>query len=63
MGQAIFKFDLNDEDDRIDFNLKLKANSYHSILWDIQNEIRRHRKYDVPLEEVFENIEILMQEF
>jgi hypothetical protein len=43
--KAILKFDLQDEDDRIEHQMMLKAKDMSIALWDISQELRKKVKY------------------
>jgi hypothetical protein len=71
MSKATLTFDLNDSNDRVEFNRITKARDMASLLWEIEmNGYRKFTKYNdrqegayqEGIEEVFEYIRGLMRE-
>ena len=71
MSKATLTFDLDDRDDRIDFERMMKARDMASLLWEIEmNGYRKFTKYNERqegayqegIEEVFEYIRELLKE-
>ena len=69
MSKATLTFDLDDRDDRIDFERMMKARDMASLLWEIEmNGYRKFTKYNERqegayqegIEEVFEYFRALM---
>jgi tyrosine-protein phosphatase YwqE len=65
MSTATLTFDLNDIDDRIEFNRITKARDMASLLWEIQmNGYRKFTKYNERQEEAYqEGIEEVFEYF
>jgi hypothetical protein len=71
MSKATLTFDLNDSDDRVEFNRITKARDMASLLWELDmNGYRKFTKYNERqegayqegIEEVFEYIRELLKE-
>lgn len=72
MSKATLTFDLTDSDDRMDFERMMKAKDMAMLLWEIDmNGYRKFTKYNERqegayqegIEEVFEYIRGLLQEY
>jgi len=59
--KATLEFDLPEDDEQ--FNIVNNGVKYYGILNDISNVIRSNYKYDKSVEDCFEEIKELMEEF
>ena len=65
MSKATLTFDLNDSDDRMDFERMMKAKDMAMLLWEIEmNGYRKFTKYNERQEEAYqEGIEEVFEYF
>jgi len=61
MPKATLTFDLPEE--QSEFNIATRGGEFYCALMDIINELRNHNKYDKKIEECFEEIERIVNEF
>jgi hypothetical protein len=58
--QAILKFNLDDENDKNEYEQMMQASDMHCVIWDILQQLRNWRKYDereqIPKEELDEKL-------
>ena len=59
--KATFEFNLPEE--REEYETYAKARQYYSILWDVQEQVRKHVKYDQDLKLTFALIKEVMLDF
>lgn len=55
-------FNLNDEDDKLNFELATKAMDMHLAIDDVQNILRKHYKYPIENISAQETIELIRDE-
>lgn len=65
MPKLILEFNLPEE--REEAEITQKAGAYHSIIWDVQQYIRKLRKYDdrelIPKDELVDSLNELLIDF
>lgn len=62
MKKVVFEYDLDNEDDKVEFDLAYKAGDYNAALFDILQLFRNKLKYGEHSEEVYAMIELLRSE-